>query len=299
MKKFTSILFSFIATSLFAQTQVDTPTNIEFGVDAQSSVVWDVKSNITVDGSLTFASGIDQYAMKINGGKTFTISSTGVVNMNSNPHADVNKQNLINLGSWGSAASFIIEEGGKLYSDKITITATNSQVTLNSADAIETISSKYTQIFFFYSSKLNMLGAGDYYFDFCSNANQVATLTFVDDVKLNVMGYINANNFKMNLVDFTETNSIFFASQVSGVEKDCIVKLEELGTDYAVSFYNGDTVAKTITITGADLSDFTFEQTTVNGVNGYLLSVAVPEPAEWAMIFGVIALGLAVYRRKR
>ena len=126
------------------------------------------------------------------------------------------------------------------------------------------------------------------------------TLTFVENTKLNVMGYLDATNFNMSLVDFTETNSIFFASQVVGVEGDCIVKLEEISSDYKVSFYNGDTVAKTITLQGADLSDFSFTKTTIDGVDGYLLSaVAVPEPAEWAMIFGGIALGLAIYRRRK
>ncbi len=33
--------------------------------------------------------------------------------------------------------------------------------------------------------------------------------------------------------------------------------------------------------------------------NGWLTLTAVPEPAEWAMIFGAIALGLAVYRRRK
>ena len=48
------------------------------------------------------------------------------------------------------------------------------------------------------------------------------------------------------------------------------------------------------------MSNFSFEQATVDGVNGYLLSaVAVPEPAEWTMIFGGIALALAVYRRRK
>ena len=30
-----------------------------------------------------------------------------------------------------------------------------------------------------------------------------------------------------------------------------------------------------------------------------IFSVAVPEPAEWAMIFGALALGLAIYRRRK
>jgi len=28
-------------------------------------------------------------------------------------------------------------------------------------------------------------------------------------------------------------------------------------------------------------------------------ATAVPEPAEWAMIFGMLALGLAMYRRRK
>ena len=31
----------------------------------------------------------------------------------------------------------------------------------------------------------------------------------------------------------------------------------------------------------------------------WLNAVAVPEPAEWAVIFGALALGLAVYRRRK
>ena len=33
--------------------------------------------------------------------------------------------------------------------------------------------------------------------------------------------------------------------------------------------------------------------------NGWLVSAAVPEPAEWAMLFGAIALGFAIYRRRK
>ena len=47
---------------------------------------------------------------------------------------------------------------------------------------------------------------------------------------------------------------------------------------------------------GYDLS----ELTQYNNVEGYWLNayVAVPEPAEWAMLFGAIALGFAIYRKK-
>ena len=36
-----------------------------------------------------------------------------------------------------------------------------------------------------------------------------------------------------------------------------------------------------------------------DATNGYWLTVAVPEPAEWAMILGALALGFAIYRRRK
>ncbi len=43
---------------------------------------------------------------------------------------------------------------------------------------------------------------------------------------------------------------------------------------------------------------YKFDAGTVNGLSGYWVN-AVPEPAEWAAIFGAIALGLAIYRRRK
>ena len=45
--------------------------------------------------------------------------------------------------------------------------------------------------------------------------------------------------------------------------------------------------------------DINFVADTFNGQAGYWLTVAVPEPAEWAMIFGCIALAFAVYHRRK
>ena len=36
-----------------------------------------------------------------------------------------------------------------------------------------------------------------------------------------------------------------------------------------------------------------------DATNGYWLTVAVPEPAEWAMILGALALGFAIYRKRK
>jgi len=45
--------------------------------------------------------------------------------------------------------------------------------------------------------------------------------------------------------------------------------------------------------------EFTESQWIGNATDGFILTVAVPEPAEWAMIFGALALALAIYRRRK
>ena len=294
MKKFTSILFSFLALSAFAQTQVDKPTDVAFGENVISTTSWDVtSSNITIDGTLTFNSDVNQYALKV-ANKTITIGSTGVLNMNSTA-----SNNHISLGAFSAAATITIKAGGKLNGDRITASAKDSVINVYSPDGFNPVKSSYSQIFFYQNATLNMYGAGTYSYTIIGAADKIATLGFAKDVDLNIMDYVNVNSFTMDLVDFTETNSIFFTSKV--VKTECILTLSELSAEkYAVSFYDGENLKKTITITGADLSNFSFEQATVDGVNGYLLSaVAVPEPAEWTMIFGGIALALAVYRRRK
>ncbi len=59
----------------------------------------------------------------------------------------------------------------------------------------------------------------------------------------------------------------------------------------------------------ADLSTIFEAYKTIDGVetkidtiycnNGWLSTTAVPEPAEWAAIFGAIALAAAIYRRRK
>jgi hypothetical protein len=50
---------------------------------------------------------------------------------------------------------------------------------------------------------------------------------------------------------------------------------------------------------GVDLSDVVWTNSLVDGYWALYNVSAVPEPAEWAMIFGALALGLAVYKRRK
>ena len=80
-------------------------------------------------------------------------------------------------------------------------------------------------------------------------------------------------------------------------EEDAIFLLESAVTAYNDKLFN-------ISATDAEGNEYTKDDMalvagTFEGLNGYWLAVAVPEPAEWAMIFGGIALGLAIYRRRK
>lgn len=57
---------------------------------------------------------------------------------------------------------------------------------------------------------------------------------------------------------------------------------------------------KTITLKALDALGNAIEGLWSVDENGYLYnSGLVPEPAEWAAIFGALALGLALYRRRK
>ena len=60
---------------------------------------------------------------------------------------------------------------------------------------------------------------------------------------------------------------------------------------------NVETIENQIKLYGATADDF-LGFAKVNDA-GFLTLITVPEPAEWAMIFGALALGLAVYRKRR
>ena len=79
-----------------------------------------------------------------------------------------------------------------------------------------------------------------------------------------------------------------------------IVKIDDLQMDSGCDISNG-VITKgksTITITAYDKSGELLSGGVWQHQNGYL-NYVIPEPAEWAAIFGAIALGLAVYRRRK
>ena len=87
----------------------------------------------------------------------------------------------------------------------------------------------------------------------------------------NAIGYLNSAS--LNIYNFQEDN--FYVGTVENIKNN---------VESIVSLYdeNGDYLGAA----------------TVNDL-GYITLLTVPEPAEWAAIFGALALGLAMYRRRK
>ena len=96
-----------------------------------------------------------------------------------------------------------------------------------------------------------------------------------------VLTQFEGNGVTLNLGNF-ENDSLFILDEAKE-------KFDMIGAINAVAA-DGTTYTK---------EDLAYIAGTFEGMNGYWLTVAVPEPAEWAMILGGLALGLAIYRRRK
>ena len=106
----------------------------------------------------------------------------------------------------------------------------------------------------------------------------------------------------------TNADAKLYIGGIAGASGNTLI-IENFADDM-ICFWTNDetkTIGKydTITATTADgtvygKGDLTLVKGTLDGKDVYFLNrINVPEPAEWAAIFGAIALGLAVYRRRK
>ena len=117
-----------------------------------------------------------------------------------------------------------------------------------------------------------------------SNGNAL-TLNFNNDATFVVAGITVYGCTPVVTINNFENDSMFFLDSV-------------------VYGYDSITDFKAIASTGEEYNkdDLKLVAGTYNGQAGYWLTVpalAVPEPAEWAMILGGLALGFAIYRRRK
>ena len=89
----------------------------------------------------------------------------------------------------------------------------------------------------------------------------------------------------------------FIKSIVDSYDNDAkTITLKGGGKTQTISFVDKDGNA----VNNESYNGFQIGQTTIDGIDYIFATVtSIPEPATWAAIFGAIALGLAVYRRRK
>lgn len=227
--------------------------------------------------------------------KTLTNSGSGYVLALSNGKTEILEGGSLlitsaNSGIKLSQESTLTVDGGKIMADKIT--AFNGS-TLNFKTANATDTSAITRLVVAGETTLNMGASQTLGLDVRTTFNYNATagsLLTVDYTRVETDGS-NANIFVQN----TDNLSIFFKT----------------GNDFA-NVYSFDAesgrVFVTLTEFGYDVKSMTFTFRDGGGIlgglsftaveGGYMLQ-SVPEPAEWAAIFGAAALVFALRRKTK
>jgi len=141
--------------------------------------------------------------------------------------------------------------------------------------------------------------------DFRAGTKNAFNITNGATMTVSGWGYIanGATTSSIILADGLKNGSILFAntskywSEDSWDEENSVFTVKaEVKEDGVVTGY------KTMAISFVDENEEQLKNLSFSAVEGgWLLTgmQAVPEPAEWAMIFGALALGLAIYRRRK
>ena len=117
--------------------------------------------------------------------------------------------------------------------------------------------------------------------------------------------YYSGNNNSVDVV-LDDSSTLFFQGMSATAESGNYLNITNF-EDNRIFFANKENAENWLTISATTkdgktytLDNLEFEAGLyTDGTNGYWLNVSVPEPAEWAMIFGAVALGFAIYRRRK
>ncbi len=239
---------------------------------------------ITVDGTLSVSSSVSFNNLDVSGSVTQTAGNTTTFNRIATFKAD---------SSFSTTGDLIIKSGNatethaaytnvsldaamKSFVIKSNIEMWSGTLTLNKVNAIKTSSNDFVTL---------SVVSGDNY----------------GNAKLDVNA---ANEFKSISAD-TKSLEIFLSNDPSATLKSSFevsngakIILHDF-VDNMVYVSNYETITNLSDVfTAYNTSDQIIEKLYCN--NGWLsTTAAVPEPAEWAAIFGAIALGLAIYRRRK
>lgn len=231
-------------------------------------------------------SGGVQYALDIKSGATVNVLNGGHIDMNSNTKdfKVIKVDGVFNV------------ESGTVSTNKITL-GTSSKFILSQANAISPSSLPKAYLTLAGNNMSVEMNASQ---AFILDIRQTATGTF--DIASSAVLTVSDWYVHTTVADTVDPTAIVLKDFVS----NSIFLADSTNTTYEMSdggvlsvFYTEGSVVKKQRFSFLDESGDLIAMKLVDGDGGKYLSTAIPEPAEWAAIFGALAMGLAVYRRRR
>ncbi len=244
---------------------------VTFTITETANVIWNgdillnQHSNLNLAGNLRHKNTItmkDGSTANISG----TLESEGDIILNSGANVDVSGK--INLRE---NSNLTVNEGAKLNMTSNSISLMGGSLTLNTENAL------------------------------ANESGEVAALVAATDAMGSSVN-VNADQNFSTIDVIGSTMSIYLADNV-GLHVDTITG----SADGKIQIYNFAENSVSVSSNGWDKNEVSialfdgagnFLGTAILNNAGYL-TAAIPEPAEWATIFGALALGFAVYRRRK
>ena len=244
-----------------------------------------VDSLVTISGEEVYKNGATNSSTAVvKSGGELVIEDTGVLEL-------LNEAGSSNSRLQLTGGTLVVD--GKLKTNAILAQGGTNEITINSANSIGKSNGTLAELMFIGGSLTVNLNASQDFFVWDTRASGLKlvfaenTSTLFDSIKY------NSTDATVVLQDFGSTNSIAFNTTAYGTTQTYDTSLD--GNKLT---FSSETAGKTFTLTFVDGNGNALDLALSNSGNIATLT-AVPEPAEWAAIFGATALVLAYARRRR
>ena len=259
-------------------------------INANDMLVESVNCNINGTLNLKQKSGSTHYPVKISDQRGLTFGKDAKLTTTANSRIQLNKDSTLTIQSGEKSIAV----------DLIMFNGDNGTLNLSGKNSVVHTNGKFDTVLLTYASKnvakINVDDTNTFGATYVANSPTFATDN--TSIRLEIDFNFTSDDQYLNL------GEIYTGHDISGVDPVFYVK----------DFKNGYLRASSIRTTGSghvgetklyifneasQQYEFTESQWIGNATDGFILTVAVPEPAEWAMIFGALALGFAIYRRRK
>ena len=268
-------------------------------LSGSASGVQDITVDSIVNSGATYSVGATgTKSINISKGVTLTIDTDATLNTTAGIYVtgtfDVKSGADVNISTqivtWSNAHVILDEVVSKSNGSPISLALAGSNVKVDFG---------VSQTFNYWDVRFN-----NYTFTFGQDASVVFNDVSFGAVSVNKETLHSEKS--VTLADFSSTNSIFIGVGNSITRDDNPYTYEIVSDDVlkisgdCSELDYGSASYKFIDEDGEKIKiSEVYDGTTLKGFNITTVSALVPEPAEWAMMFGVIALVLAVYRRRK